>query len=34
MNAKRAAKGSWIGLIFLILFGALGILSGKLFLNL
>lgn len=34
MNAKRAAKGSWIGLIFLILFGALGILSGKLFLSL
>ena len=30
MNSKRATKGSWLGLLFLILFGALGILCGKL----
>ncbi len=29
MNSKRASKGSWLGLILLIVFGALGILCGK-----
>jgi len=33
MNSKRATKGSWLGLILLIFFGALGIVCGKLFLN-
>lgn len=32
MNSKRATKGSWLGLVLLIVFGALGILCGKLFL--
>lgn len=32
MNTKRASKGSWLGLVFLVLFGALGIVCGKLFL--
>lgn len=31
MNAKRATKGSWLGLVLLIIFGALGIVCGKLF---
>ena len=31
MNSKRATKGSWLGLILLICFGALGIVCGKLF---
>lgn len=31
MNSKRASKGSWIGLVLLIMFGALGIVSGKMF---
>lgn len=30
MNAKRSAKGSKLGLILLILFGALGLVCGKL----
>lgn len=34
MNSKRATKGSWLGLMFLVLFGALGILCGKLLLTL
>lgn len=31
MNSKRATKGSWLGLILLVSFGALGIVCGKLF---
>lgn len=31
MNSKRATRGSWLGLILLITFGALGIICGKLF---
>lgn len=31
MNSKRATKGSWLGLILLIVFGALGIICGKMF---
>ena len=31
MNSKRATKGSWLGLMMLIFFGALGIIAGKLF---
>ena len=31
MNSKRATKGSWLGLILLFTFGALGIVCGKLF---
>ena len=31
MNSKRATKGSWLGLVLLITFGALGIVFGKLF---
>jgi len=31
VNSKRAAKGSWLGLLFLIIFGAFGIVCGKLF---
>ena len=34
MNSKRATKGSWLGLLFLVFFGALGILCGKLFVTL
>ena len=34
MNSKRATKGSWLGLLFLVFFGALGILCGKLFITL
>jgi len=33
MNSKRATKGSWLGLVFLIIFGALGILCGKILLS-
>ncbi len=33
MNSKRASKGSWLGLILLIVFGALGILCGKLLIS-
>ena len=31
MNSKRATKGSWLGLLMLVTFGALGIVCGKLF---
>jgi len=31
MNSKRATKGSWLGLILLVVFGALGIICGKMF---
>tara|TARA_B100001287_G_scaffold274806_1_gene280947 strand:- start:63 stop:440 length:378 start_codon:yes stop_codon:yes gene_type:complete len=31
MNSKRATRGSWLGLILLVSFGALGIVCGKLF---
>jgi len=31
MNSKRATKGSWLGLLMLVVFGALGIVCGKLF---
>ena len=31
MNSKRATKGSWLGLLMLVSFGALGIICGKLF---
>tara|TARA_B100000900_G_C20385567_1_gene636363 strand:- start:212 stop:565 length:354 start_codon:yes stop_codon:yes gene_type:complete len=31
MNSKRATKGSWLGLLMLVGFGALGIICGKLF---
>ena len=31
MNSKRASRGSWLGLILLVSFGALGIVCGKLF---
>jgi len=31
MNSKRATKGSWLGLLLLVTFGALGIVCGKLF---
>ncbi len=31
MNSKRATKGSWLGLILLVVFGAFGIISGKMF---
>lgn len=34
MNSKRATKGSWLGLMLLVIFGALGILCGKLLLTL
>lgn len=33
MNSKRATKGSWLGLIFLIVFGAIGIVCGKMILS-
>ncbi len=33
MNSKRATKGSWLGLILLISFGALGIVCGKLMIS-
>jgi len=33
MNSKRATKGSWLGLILLIVFGALGIVCGKLIIS-
>jgi len=33
MNTKRAAKGSWLGLVLLIMFGGLGIVAGKLFIK-
>ena len=33
MNSQRATKGSWLGLIFLIVFGALGIVCGKMILS-
>ena len=33
MNAKRATKGSNLGIIMLIVFGAIGILCGKLLLK-
>tara|TARA_R100000908_G_C3733100_1_gene131857 strand:+ start:681 stop:1040 length:360 start_codon:yes stop_codon:yes gene_type:complete len=31
MNSKRATRGSWLGLILLVTFGALGIICGKMF---
>lgn len=31
MNSKRAAKGTWLGILLLIFFGGLGIVCGKLF---
>jgi len=31
MNSKRATRGSWLGLILLVIFGALGIICGKMF---
>ena len=31
MNSKRATKGSWLGLLMLVGFGALGIICGKMF---
>lgn len=34
MNSKRATQGSWLGLLLLVFFGALGILCGKLLLTL
>lgn len=33
MNSKRATKGSWLGLILLVVFGALGIVCGKLIIS-
>ena len=33
MNSKRATKGSWLGLMLLVVFGALGIICGKLILT-
>jgi hypothetical protein len=33
MNSKRATKGSWLGLVLLVAFGALGIICGKIFLS-
>ncbi len=31
MNSKRATRGSWLGLMLLVIFGALGIICGKMF---
>ena len=33
MNSKRATKGSWLGLLLLVVFGALGIICGKMILS-
>jgi len=33
MNSKRATKGSWLGLMMLVVFGAFGIICGKLMLT-